>query len=182
MRNQLLLEGGLLRGFQDMSALPAGELGPRNTAAALLHVEEASIVQDRACKLASFSDYCDYLGQKRPYAWSDISSDPEVAARLAELYARPRDVDFHVGLFCEDRVPNSPLPNLVLLFVALDAFSQALTNPLLSRHVFKRDTFSAPGWTSIRRTSTIRDVVARNVAQGADPGFISFTRDDWVPE
>ena len=91
-------------------------------------------------------------------------------------------MDFHVGLFCEDRVANSPLPNLVLVFVALDAFSQALTNPLLSEHVFKRDTFSAPGWTAIQKTQTLRDVLDRNVAGGAGETFVAMTRKEWVPE
>lgn len=182
MNNALLLDAGLLNAFSAMSAAEAGELGPRNTATPLLHVEQASIEQDRYCQLASYSDYCNYLGQPRPTNWRDISSDPEVAARLAELYAHPRDVDFHVGLFCEDRVPNSPLPSLVLMFVALDAFSQALTNPLLSKHVFKSDTFSVPGWRAIQRTKCLRDMVDRNVAGGVGDAFISMTRQDWIPE
>lgn len=182
-RNNALLTGeGLLQAFVNVSATPAAELGPRNTANALLGVEEASIKQDRACHLASFSDYCDYLGQRRPSDWTKISTDPEVAAELAKHYSHPREVDFHVGLFCEDRVPNSPLPNLVLLFVALDAFSQAMTNPLLSQHVFKPATFSAPGWRAIQRTQTLRDVVDRNVDGGAGDAFIAMTRADWVPE
>ncbi len=182
MNNKLLTDGGLLAAFADMSATQTGELGPQNTADALLHVEHSSIVQDRDGQLASFSDYCDYLGQKRPAYFEDISSNPEVAGLLKEMYAHPRDVDFHVGLFCEDRVDNSPLPNLVLLFVALDAFSQALTNPLLSRHVFKASTFSGPGWSAIRRTKTVRQVVDRNVPGGAGETFISMTRKEWGPE
>ena len=182
MNNALLIEDGLLKGFENICATPAAELGPKNTAAPLLHVERASIEQDRHCQLAGFSDYCDYLGQRRPFDWAAISSAPDVAADLARLYNHTRDVDFHVGLFCEDRVPNSPLPQLVLYFVALDAFSQALTNPLLSRHVFKPATFSGPGWAMIQRTKTVRDVVDRNVVGGAGDTFISMTRADWVPE
>jgi len=182
MNNDLLLRGGLLQAFVDMSAARTGELGPRNTAAPLLHIEQASIEQDRFCELAGFAEYCDYLGQKRPTRFSDISSDPEVAALLDRFYDRARDVDFHVGLFCEDRVPNSPLPNLVLLFVALDAFSQALTNPLLSRHAFTPATFSRTGWNAIRRTNTLRDVVDWNVPGGAGDAFIAMTRKGWVPE
>ncbi|MBS8228276.1 peroxidase family protein [Vannielia litorea] len=180
--NTLILKGGLLKAFETVSATPAAELGPRNTAQPLLKVEEASILQDRACELASFSDYCAYLKQDRPQSFGEISSDPEVAAELARLYTRPEDVEFFVGLFCEDRVANSPLPNLVLVFVALDAFSQALTNPLLSRHVFVPETFSAPGWKAIEETATVRDIVDRNVPGGAGDSFISMTRADWQPE
>lgn len=182
MNNALLIDAGLLQSFEMISATPAAELGPRNTAEALLHVEEASILQDRECQLASFSDYRNYLGQPRPTKWSDVSSDKEVATKLSEHYGHPRDIDFHVGLFCQDRVPNSPLPGLVLTFVALDAFSQALTNPLLSEHVFKPATFSAPGWRAIQRTKRLRDILDRNVPEGVGDTFISMTRRDWVPE
>lgn len=182
LNNQRLLDIGLLTGFAGICQTRAAELGPRNTSDALLHIEIASIIQDRKCDLASFSDYCNYMSQDRPVSFKAISSDPDVSERLAELYEKPRDVDFHVGLFCEDRVPNSPLPNLVLVFVALDAFSQALTNPLLSEHVFKRSTFSGPGWSTIKKTSTIRDVLDRNVAGGVGDTFIAFTRAEWVPE
>ncbi|WP_242650504.1 peroxidase family protein [Cognatiyoonia koreensis] len=182
MNNAILIDGGLLQGFKDMSANRAAELGPRNTGAMLLNVERESIKQDRHCQLASYSDYCAYLGQKRPQRFSDISSDPTVASLLARHYSHPRDVDFHVGLFCEDRVTNSPLPGLVLMFVALDAFSQALTNPLLSEHVFRRSTFSGPGWSAIKSTRSLADMVGRNVAGGVGDAFISMTRKDWVPE
>ncbi|MBY5935243.1 heme peroxidase [Tateyamaria omphalii] len=182
MNNALLMDGGLLSAFEGISATQAAELGPCNTAEPLLHIEVASIQQDRDCALASFSDYCDYMSQRRPANFEAISSDPDVAGMLRDLYDGPRDVDFHVGLFCEDRVPNSPLPNLVLKFVALDAFSQALTNPLLSRHVFKRSTFSGPGWRAINRTQTLRDVVDRNVEGGAGDTFIGMTRPEWRPE
>ena len=182
MDNKLLTDQGLLASFAQMSTQQAAELGPRNTASPLLHIEIDSIKQDRLCALASYSDYCDYLGINRPYSMDAISSDPEVAALLRDFYDHPRDVDFHVGLFCEDRVPNSPLPGLILSFVALDAFSQALTNPLLSREVFKPTTFSDVGWDAIRSTSRLRDVVDRNVAGGAGETFISFTRANWQPE
>ncbi|MEM1351893.1 MAG: peroxidase family protein [Pseudomonadota bacterium] len=181
MNMDLLLDAGLLKAFESICATQAAELGPRNTADALLHIEVASMEQDRFCDLASFSDYCDYMSQRRPASFKAISSDPFVAGKLAEFYDGPRDVDFHVGLFCEDRVPNSPLPNLVLTFVALDAFSQALTNPLLSRDVFKRSTFSAPGWRAINETETLKDVVARNSDGPVDETFIAFTRKEWEP-
>ncbi|MFK7743666.1 MAG: peroxidase family protein [Roseobacter sp.] len=182
MNNDLLIEAGLLESFAGICATQAAELGPRNTATPLLHIETASIEQDRLCELAGFSDYCNYMSQNRPVNFEAISSDPEVAQSLAAHYDSPRDVDFHVGLFCEDRVPNSPLPNLVLVFVALDAFSQALTNPLLSQHVFKRSTFADAGWRAIKRTETVRDVLDRNVAGGVGDRFVAFTRAEWRPE
>lgn len=182
MNNALLIDNGMLEAFKGISDTQAAELGPQNTAAPLLQIEIDSIKQDRICELASFSDYCVYMGQLRPANFEAISSDPGVVGMLRGFYEGPRDVDFHVGLFCEDRVPNSPLPSLVLKFVALDAFSQALTNPLLSRHVFKPETFSDPGWRAINRTETLRQVLDRNVDGGAGDAFIGMTRREWRPE
>ena len=48
--------------------------------------------------------------------------------------------------------------------VASDAFTQALTNPLLSKHVFNAGTFTKYGLKLIQNTKTIRHLVDRNVA------------------
>jgi prostaglandin-endoperoxide synthase 2 len=50
--------------------------------------------------------------------------------------------------------------------VALDAFSHALTNPLLSPHLFKEETFTPAGWASIAKTSSLRDLADRNLPSG----------------
>jgi prostaglandin-endoperoxide synthase 2 len=52
--------------------------------------------------------------------------------------------------------------------VALDAFSQALTNPLLSENVFNETTFSLEGMKIIEKTRSLREIVARNVQQPHD--------------
>jgi hypothetical protein len=46
--------------------------------------------------------------------------------------------------------------------VAADAFSHALTNPLLSPHVYHEGTFTAAGMTEIEKTTTLADLLARN--------------------
>ena len=57
--------------------------------------------------------------------------------------------------------------------VALDAFSQALTNPLLSENVFNETTFSPEGMKIIESTKSLRDIAARNTAANADM-LVSF--------
>ncbi|MEM7525594.1 MAG: peroxidase family protein, partial [Pseudomonadota bacterium] len=161
LNNAPLIEGGLAQGFADMSAQRAGELGPLNTTESLLHVELASIRQGRDTSLASFSDYRRYISGKRPIGFEDVSSDPRVVDVLKSVYDEVEDVEFFPGIFAEDRVPNSPLPRTILSMVALDAFSQALTNPLLSQHVFNPRTFSRYGWKLIQETSTLSDILAR---------------------
>lgn len=178
--NGPLIDVGLAQGFTDMSRQPAGALGAFNTTKGLLDVEKASILQDRDCRLAPFVAYQDYIGRDRPKKISEISSNPEVVALLDSLYkGEVEDVEYFIGLFAEDRVENSPLPQTILTMVAIDAFSQALTNPLLSKHVFKEETFSPYGWAQLNEVSTLADLLRRNVPDPQAIGQIGMTRSDW---
>ena len=47
--------------------------------------------------------------------------------------------------------------------VAHDAFTHALTNPLLSNEIFTEDTFGKIGWKYVRETTTLKQVVNRVV-------------------
>jgi prostaglandin-endoperoxide synthase 2 len=181
MNNQLLLEAGLARAFSDMSSQPAGELGAFNTIDALLNLEMDAIKQGRLCELASYSDYRDYVSLPRPKNFADISTDPQVVEFLRGAYKSVEDIDFYVGLFAEDPVKNSPLPPLLLRMVAVDAFSQALTNPLLSKSVFNPETFSEPGWKAINNTKSLRDVLERNIPGTIANTRIGMTLSDWKP-
>jgi prostaglandin-endoperoxide synthase 2 len=67
--------------------------------------------------------------------------------------------------------------------VAMDAFSQALTNPLLSEHVWgnaanRRLAFTQTGIDLFERTQTLRDIVKRN-STGLGSRFIGMTRPQW---
>jgi len=191
LNNLPLLSVGLKRGFEDISAQNAAELGPRNTIQHLLKIEKDSIRQGRICELQPYNAYREYLGSDRARRFEDISSDPEVVRLLSEAYGGDVDkVDFFVGIFCEDRVKNSPLGKTILSFVAVDAFSQALPNPLLSEHVFtppggkdaEHPTFTRYGWEQIAACGTLRDIIARNVAEPETLGFIGMTQRSWQGE
>lgn len=178
MDNRPLLNGGLLNSFRDIAGQRAGQLGPRNTTPALLHLERAAIEQGRLARLAPYADYKAYMSKtgRRPQRFEDVSSDPDVIAVLRAAYRDVGDIEFYVGLFAEDADPNSPLPKLLGEMVAVDAFSQALTNPLLSKHVMSRrtDAFSTVGWEAVAATSTLRDVLRRHVAAGTDVDDITM--------
>lgn len=178
--NMPLIETGLRQAFLDFSAQPAGRLGAFNTADALLDIEAASLNQGRLCSVAPYAAYREYVSLPVPTAFEDISSDPNVVAQLRKLYATPGDVEFYAGLFAEDLVPNSPLPPLILAMVAIDAFSQALTNPLLSSHVFQETTFTPFGWGEIGRTRTLADLVDRNTPGGLRGGRVAMTQAKWT--
>lgn len=182
MNNKLLLDSGLAPAFISMSSQQAARLGPFNTNQALLGFEVKAIEQDRLCQLDSYANYRAYCSMPKPKTFADISRDPAVVEFLAAHYASPADVDFYIGLFAEDAEKNTPLPPLILRMVAVDAFSQAFTNPLLSQYVFKPETFSATGWEAIQTTHTLRDLVVRNSPQDIGEARISMTLAGWKPE
>jgi len=180
MNNALLLDTGLKQSFIDMSAQKAGQIGAFNTHKDLLAFEESAIKQGRLCKLASYNDYRQYVSLPRLNFFLDISKDDDVVNLLKKAYETVDDIEFYVGLFAEDAEDNGLLPPVMSRMVAIDAFSQALTNPLLSKHVFKEETFSTKGWEAINQTKKLRDIVNRNVANGLNAvDFIGMTAQDW---
>ena len=180
LNNKFLLDVGLKEAFVNMSGQKAGEIGAFNTAEALLDFEKRAIIQGRNCQLASYNDYRANVKLKRRRRFSDISIKTEVVEFLKKTYRSVDDIDFYVGLFAEDIDNNSPLPELLTQMVAVDAFSQALTNPLLSEHVWKEETFTKEGWKVITETKTIQDILDRNVDGGISEGvFIGMTQQDW---
>lgn len=177
--NRGLLAAGLLGAFEGLSRQKAARLGALNTAASLVPVEELAIAQGRLCDVAPYADYRRYMGFPEPKAFADVSKRPEVVAMLGSLYESVEDVEFYVGLFAEDDDLNSPLPPLLEKMVAVDAFSQALTNPLLSEHVYREETFTALGWDCLGRTDCLRHVLDRNVPGGVGDATITMTQPTW---
>jgi prostaglandin-endoperoxide synthase 2 len=170
--NRPLLAAGLDGAITAAATQPTNELGAFNTAAELLQIEWLSVVQARGNHLDCYNAYREAFGMPAAATFGDISSDPQVQALLEQLYGTPDRVEFYPGLFAEDRVPDSPLPKLLMTMVAVDAFSQALTNPLLSQHVWKDNptlTFTDWGFAEIGATSTLADVLARQGRPGTAP-------------
>jgi prostaglandin-endoperoxide synthase 2 len=194
--NSLLLQLGLAGAFVNVSANNATELGMGNTADFLQRFEALAIKQARTNNIASFNDYREAMGKDRVESFEEIVGTSKnakenmrrkaVAAKLKALYGSVDNVEFYVGLFAEPRERNGPLPSLLLAMVAMDAFSQALTNPLLSEHVWgnkdnRRLAFTDLGLSVIEQTHTLRDILVRN-AQGVGTRFVGMTRKDFKRE
>lgn len=177
---RLLTNAGLGSFMAAASAQPAGRIGLRNTDPLLVGwAEVPSIQQARAARLCSYNDYRRLCGLIPAADFHEISSDRTTQEALFRAYGSPEAVEFYVGLFAEDLVHNSILPELMLTMVAFDAFSQALNNPLLAPRIYNGDeTFSAAGRTIIDETRRLSDVVQRNTRSGAKH-FVSFTRSDY---
>ena len=105
------------------------------------------------------------VGYPRVTGFDQISGDPEIQAGLRDLYGHVDRIELYPGLFAEDTRPKSALPSLIGRLVGVDAFSQALTNPLLSPRVFNAATFSPLGMELIRTTGTLSDILHRNVPE-----------------
>jgi prostaglandin-endoperoxide synthase 2 len=95
---------------------------------------------------------------------------------LSELYnGEIRDVEFLVGLFAQERTPPSVLPPLLNTMVAVDAFSQILTNPLLAENVYGPAAFGEGGLKVIEETTSFHQLVMRNLmGEAPPPNRVSF--------
>jgi prostaglandin-endoperoxide synthase 2 len=106
-----------------------------------------------------------------------VSSDPQVLSALRSRYRSVDDIDFYVGLFAEEPSSRSAiLPPLLTKIIAIDAFSQALTNPLLAPRICNADTFSALGLKIIGTTRDLSAVLHRNTPEDPRPRYVSLTR------
>ena len=135
-------------------------------------------------RLATYNAYRKDCSFPRRTRFDQISSDPRVKFELERIYKTTDNIEFYVGLFAEDTRPNSVLPPLMGAMVGLHAFSQLLTNPLLSRNVYgrKRDrvrTFSAVGARMLTEEASLQALLDANVPDGTGPYTARLTRADW---
>jgi prostaglandin-endoperoxide synthase 2 len=176
--NRPLVRVGLAAAFEAAAAQPAAALGALNTSEALTPVEYLAVEQARLNRLQPYNAYRVRYGLPPARAFSDITGDARIEAALRSLYATPDEVELYPGLFAEDCVDKSPLPGLMLRMVGVDAFSQALTNPLLSEHVFNAETFTTWGFALIQETHSLGQILQRQGA-ATDPKRITMTQPTW---
>jgi prostaglandin-endoperoxide synthase 2 len=63
--------------------------------------------------------------------------------------------------------------------VAQDAFSMALTNPLISEHTFNAQTFSELGMDVIAKTNRLQQVLDRNLMGDTNSYKVTMTLDTY---
>lgn len=172
--NELLVTAGLDRLLLDSSRQPAGRIGLGNTARFLLPVKRDSIEMARGCRLPSYNSYRRHYGLKPISTFEELTRDPDLAVRLRALYGEMERLEWFVGLFAEGYTEMDTMGELLITMVANDAFTQALTNPLLAENVYNERTFSREGLEIIESTKGIADLIARNTGIG-DPSLVGFT-------
>jgi prostaglandin-endoperoxide synthase 2 len=174
-----VVERGVAALIDDASHTRANRVGVFNTDPALRAVELASIREARAVGLAPYNDYRALASFPRVTDFDQVTGDDRTQAALRDLYGHVDRIEFFPGLFAEDARPNSVLPSLIGRMVGVDAFSQALTNPLLAPRVFNEQTFSPLGMEIIGSTRRLSDIVHRNVPESPGSYLVTMTRVDW---
>ena len=165
--NEMIINHGLGKNFAALSKQKAGQIGFFNTAYFLVEIEKMNVgYYSRTLKLRSYNEYRSCFGLARARDFADITKNESVQKKLKDLYVSVDNVEWYVGMYAEDRMPLAMMGELQTCMVANDAFSQALTNPLLSQYVFNRKTFSDTGWDVIHETNTLDQLLARNITTG----------------
>lgn len=174
--NPLVLAEGVETVMARCSREIAGRIALSNTPAFLVDrsnpwpsVEEVTVSLMRNARLQSFNDYREAYGLARIMDWTGLTSDSELIGRLQKVYGHVDKLEWYVGIFAEDYPDYMMMGELMTSMVANDAFTQALTNPLLARNVFNETTFTATGMEIINDTHSLQQIAARNAA---NPGSV----------
>jgi len=173
--NKMFIDQGLGALMEETCSQAGTKIGLFNTPDILVELTELpSIRLGRQLQLASYNDYRELCGFPRVTRFEQITGNEFAQDKLKELYGDVDNVEFFVGLYAEDGRENSTIPALVARLIGIDAFSQALTNPLLSPNIFNKETFSAVGWEIIQNTNTVSDLVNRNVPSSGKKYKVTF--------
>ena len=166
--NALLEQVGIEALFDALSRQPAGRIGLGNLPDWLIPAEMAAHIMARSFALQPMNAYRRYLGLKPLRSFEALTDDPLLRERLKSLYRNDiNQVELLPGMFAEEERGDASFGSLLMKMVGYDAFTQALTNPLLAPSVFNRETFSDAGWAAFHETRTLDDVFRRNTAAGA---------------
>lgn len=115
-----------------------------------------NIQRGRDHGLADYNQVREDYGLERVSSFDEISSDPEVAAKLEQLYGTVDDIDVWVGGLAEDHVDGSSMGELFST-VIVDQFERIRDGDRL----WYQNVFSGETLAEIEAT-TLADVIERN--------------------
>ena len=165
--NGLLETLGIEALIDGASREQAGRVGLFNVPVFMAAAEYQSLKMGRDFRLRGFNDYRERFGLERLADWDALTDDGRVQAALKALYRDVDQIELVVGLFAEQAKGGALFGALMNTMVACDAFTQALTNPLLAKSIYNADTFTPYGLDAIAATPTLQALVDRNVLDGA---------------
>jgi prostaglandin-endoperoxide synthase 2 len=164
--NELITDHGIGKSLAALSAQSAGRIGLGNTPDFLFPIEQRNIGYTRDFRLRSYNEYRNCFGIRKANDFGDITKNEDLQNKLIDLYGTVDKVEWYVGMYAEDHSPMAIMGELQTTMVANDAFSQALTNPLLAERVFNKQTFSNKGWEIINETKSLDQILQRNITTG----------------
>jgi prostaglandin-endoperoxide synthase 2 len=162
VNNEFLINHGLETVIDAAAKQSAGRIMLENTAPFLVDFDLEAIKKSRIWCIRPYNEYRSCFGLPPMKSFEELAGDGPLAVELKALYKDVDRVELLVGLLAEQGEASAPLGNLMTLMVGVDAFSQALTNPLLSKNVYGEQCFSEVGIESIAKTSSFEDIVRRN--------------------
>lgn len=182
--NPLVLSEGVEALMARCSRASAGKIALGNTPAFLVDrsapdwpsVEEVTVDLMRKARLQSFNAYRKAYKLRPLKSFEELTADAKIRERLKALYGHIDQLEWYVGIFAEDYPDYMMMGELMTAMVANDAFTQALTNPLLARNVFTEATFTKTGMKIIADTGSLQEIVARN-SESPTSVHVSFRYD-----
>ena len=130
----------------------------------------------RDYRFRSFNEYRQRFGLNPLKDWTELTSDVQTQKALSALYKDIDQLELVVGLFAEEADSDALFGEMIKTMVAVDAFTQALTNPILSKNVFNALTLTDYGLEQIKATETLESLAERNT--GGKPIKATF---GWRP-
>jgi prostaglandin-endoperoxide synthase 2 len=164
--NSFLIQHGIETVIEAASTQRGGSIVLENTADFLVLADLAALEKSRKWGIRPYNEYRERFGLSPVRSFEELTGEGHLAAELAKLYGSVSQVEFPVGLLAEARGKREMLGDLMTYMVGIDAFSQALTNPLLSRNVYGEAAFSHVGVAELAKTSTFADIARRNASIG----------------
>jgi prostaglandin-endoperoxide synthase 2 len=174
--NNRLIKLGVEKIIHAAATQRAGRLTIKNTAPFLndvAKVDLAAIQKSRYWRIRPYNEYRRHFDMAPATSFEELTGDQAFAAELKRIYVDVNQVELLVGLFADQHShaavvgkKGGVVGDLMHWMVAADAFSQALTNPLLSKNVYGEECFSKVGLESINSTSSFNDIVCRNSSMG----------------
>jgi prostaglandin-endoperoxide synthase 2 len=154
----------------------AGRISLDNTPKFLEPAELGALSFARQFHIRPYNEYRPAFGFDPVRSFMELTGDADVARRLEALYSDVNKVEFGVGLLAKQRSQYEVLGKLMTYMVGVDAFSHALTNPLLGVNIFGEGTFSEIGLRTIEETGALQDIVKRNCGTfNPNDVYASFT-------
>ncbi len=173
--NGWLLNKGVAAAVHELAQVPAGRMTMGNTPRQMRMVKRDTLRLMRSANLASYNAYRERFGLDPVESFENLTGEKELSAKLAQLYGNDISrLEWYIGMLCEKHAQNMIMGDMLYYMVAHDAFTHAITNPLLADDVFREETFSPTGWAIIQETKTLADIMAK-VAPPSPGQRVNFT-------